>query len=175
VLIHRLRCALPGRYAAAERCGAQSEFRSAAQARGRGGGLTATSMRTTALPSPPRPPRPLKAGRPAPSGWRRRLYARPRCVLFTNNIKGALTPLSPQAQQANVHLYTRHPHSPFPPGSTSQRPSIHYAPPRVLCSSSKSCVKTHGRFAPSLCSKSVAWAALWSSSCASRISNVRTI
>jgi hypothetical protein len=75
VLLHRLHYALPGWYAAAERRDAQDEFHSAAQARGRG--RTATSMRTTALLSTAWAARLIKAGRAAPSGWRRRLYARP--------------------------------------------------------------------------------------------------
>jgi hypothetical protein len=43
-------------------------------------GLTATSMRTTALLSTAWAARPIRAGRAASSGWRRRLCARPCCV-----------------------------------------------------------------------------------------------
>jgi hypothetical protein len=79
VLLHRLHYALlPGWDAAAERRDAQDELHSAAQAKGRG--LTATSMRTTALLSTAWAARLIRAGRAAQSGRRRRLCARPCCV-----------------------------------------------------------------------------------------------
>jgi hypothetical protein len=73
VLLHRLHYALPGWDAAAERRDAQGEFHSAAQGRG----LTATSMRTTALLPTAWAARLVRAGRAAQSGWRRRMCARP--------------------------------------------------------------------------------------------------
>jgi hypothetical protein len=62
VLLHRLHYALPGWDAAAERRDAQDELHSAAPRQGRG--LTATSMRTTALLSTGRcgPPGALEPG-----------------------------------------------------------------------------------------------------------------
>jgi hypothetical protein len=62
------------------RRGAMRKTSSTVQLR-QGRGLTATSaMRTTALAPTEWAARPIRAGRAAPAGWRRRLYARPCCV-----------------------------------------------------------------------------------------------
>jgi hypothetical protein len=78
VLLHRHHYALPGWDAAAERRDAQDELHSAAQARAWAGGdfdADHTALLSTAWAA-----RPIRAGREASSGWRRRLCARPCCV-----------------------------------------------------------------------------------------------
>jgi hypothetical protein len=78
VLLHRLHYALPGG-GTPRRRGATRKTSSTAQPR-QGRGLTATSMRTTALLSTAWAARLIRAGRAAQSGWRRRMCARPCCV-----------------------------------------------------------------------------------------------
>jgi hypothetical protein len=77
VLLHRLHYALPGWDAAAERRDAQDERAPQTAQPRQGRGLTATSMRTTALLSTAWAARLIRAGGAAQSGWRRRMCARP--------------------------------------------------------------------------------------------------
>jgi hypothetical protein len=80
VLIHRLHyLGTHYRGGTPRRRGATRKASSAAQPR-QGRGLTATSMRTTALLSTAWAARRIRPGRGASSGWRRRLCARPCCV-----------------------------------------------------------------------------------------------
>jgi hypothetical protein len=79
VLLHRLHYALPGWDAAAERRDAQDEFHSAAQARAWADG-DFDADHSLGLDGVGRSARPIRAGRAAPGGWRRRLCARFCCV-----------------------------------------------------------------------------------------------
>jgi hypothetical protein len=77
VLLHRLHYALPGWDAAAERRDAQDEFHSAAHARTWAGGDFDADHGLAWARRGGWAARPIRAGRAAPAGWRRRLRARP--------------------------------------------------------------------------------------------------
>jgi hypothetical protein len=82
VPLHRLHYALPVWDAAVERRGAQGEFHSAAQARAWAGG-DFDADRGLGLGGVGRSPaRRVRAGRAVPSGWRRRLCARPLAARY---------------------------------------------------------------------------------------------
>jgi hypothetical protein len=81
VLLHRLHYALPGWDAAAERHDAQDEFHCAAQARAWADGDFDADHAWLCFRSTAWAARRIRAGRAAQSGWRRRMCARPCCVL----------------------------------------------------------------------------------------------